>query len=150
MSETTRDDGRTAIVTGGTGVLGSAIVRAFLEDGARGSVPFRRPGELDSLRKTLSGADSERLSGVQVDLTDEAVNTAGGFAGGSPIHETPWSVWQHQLDGNLKTAVIASRAVVPAMRRRGRGTIVNVSSRPAEQSGKNLEPMRHRNARSSR
>ena len=156
MSAATHDPGRTAIVTGGTGALGAAIVRAFLADGVRVSVPFRRPGELDAIRETLSAGGTERLSGAQLDLTDEAavaayaagvdasggidvlVNTAGGFAGGSPVHETAWSVWQQQLDGNLKTAVIASRAVIPAMLRRGGGAIVNVSSRPAKQSGKNV------------
>lgn len=38
--------GRSAIVTGGTGGLGSAVVKTLLEAGARVAVPFRRAGEL--------------------------------------------------------------------------------------------------------
>ena len=69
---------------------------------------------------------------------DILVNAAGAFTGGKPVHETPWDVWQQQLDTNLKTAVLASRAVVPAMIRGGGGAIVNVSSRPAEGSGQGV------------
>jgi len=149
--------GRSAIVTGGTGALGSAIVRLFLLEGARVAVPFRKEGELDRLRREIGDGASDALSGARVDLTDEGavgawtasvaedrsgldilVNAAGGFAGGRPAHETPWSVWEQQLDGNLKSAVVASRAAVPWMLRRGGGAIVNVSSRPAEGSGENL------------
>jgi NAD(P)-dependent dehydrogenase (short-subunit alcohol dehydrogenase family) len=148
--------GKSAIVTGGTGALGGAVVRALLEAGARVAVPFRKAGELDALREAAAGRDAA-LSGAMVDLTDEAavaacfegfardqggldilVNAAGGFGGGRPAHETPWSVWQQQLDRNLKTAVIASRAAAIRMLERGGGAIVNVSSRPATQSGKNL------------
>jgi NAD(P)-dependent dehydrogenase (short-subunit alcohol dehydrogenase family) len=149
--------GKTAIVTGGTGALGAAVVRAFLAEGARVAVPFRKEGELERLRAGLAAEHAEALSGTLLDLTDEVaveafaasvaedrqgldilVNAAGTFAGGKPVHETPWSVWQQQLDVNLKTAVLASRAAVPWMLRRGAGAIVNVSSRPAERSGENV------------
>src|ERR1700674_2536616 len=142
--------GKTAIVTGGAGALGSAIVRAFLEEGARVAVPFRKAGELDALRGELPAEAATALSGAMLDLADETavlafaetvaedrsgldilINSAGAFAGGNPVHETPWSVWQGQLDANLKTAVLASRAAVPQMLRRGGGTIVNVCRRPA-------------------
>jgi NAD(P)-dependent dehydrogenase (short-subunit alcohol dehydrogenase family) len=149
--------GKTAIVTGGAGELGGAVVKAFLSEGARVAVPFRRPGELDRLRERLSLDSEAPLSGAVVDLTDETaingfaqsvaedrggldilVNAAGGFGGGKPVHETPWSLWQEQLDVNLKTAVLASRAAVPHMLRRGAGAIINVSSRPATQDGRNI------------
>lgn len=149
--------GKSAIVTGGAGALGSAVVKVFLEAGARVSIPFRAPGELDRLRERLRLESEAPLSGARVDLTDETavlnyaesvaedrggldilVNAAGGFTGGSPVHETDWRVWQEQLDINLKTAVIASRAAVPHMIRRGSGSIVNVSSRPATQSGASI------------
>ncbi len=44
-----RLSGKTAVVTGGVGALGGAVVKALLEAGARVSVPFRKPGELGSL-----------------------------------------------------------------------------------------------------
>jgi NAD(P)-dependent dehydrogenase (short-subunit alcohol dehydrogenase family) len=150
-------DGRSAVVTGGTGALGSAVVRALLDAGARVSVPFRAEGDLERLRAAVGLAADAPLSGARLDLTDETavldffqtvaedrggldilVNTAGGFAGGKPALETPWSVWQEQLDLNLKTAVIASRGAAREMVKRGAGAIVNVSSRPATQDGKNV------------
>jgi NAD(P)-dependent dehydrogenase (short-subunit alcohol dehydrogenase family) len=69
---------------------------------------------------------------------DVLVNAAGGFGGGQPAHESAWSLWQQQLDVNLKTAVLASRGAAREMVKRGRGAIVNVSSRPAIQDGKNV------------
>jgi NAD(P)-dependent dehydrogenase (short-subunit alcohol dehydrogenase family) len=149
--------GKSALVTGGTGALGSAIVRTLLEAGARVSVPFRRAGELERLRQEAGIEPGPSLSGAAVDLTDETaamdfaesvaedrggldilVSAAGGFAGGRPAHETPWEVWQQQLDTNLKTAVIASRAAVAQMLKHGGGSIVFVSSRPATQSGEHI------------
>jgi NAD(P)-dependent dehydrogenase (short-subunit alcohol dehydrogenase family) len=149
--------GKTAIVTGGAGELGSAVVKALLLQGARVAVPTRRAGELERLRERLAIDADAPLSGAVVDLTDETaitgfaqsvaedrggldilVNAAGGFGGGKPVHETPWSLWQEQLDINLKTAVLASQAAVPHMLQGGGGSIVNVSSRPATQDGKNL------------
>lgn len=149
--------GKVAIVTGGTGALGGAVVRALLEAGARVEAPFRKAGELDRLRETAAIEPKAPLGGAMLDLTDEAavldyfqavakdrgrldilVNAAGGFGGGKPAYETPWSLWQQQLDLNLKTAVIASRAAAIQMAQQGDGAIVNVSSRPAAQDGKNL------------
>jgi NAD(P)-dependent dehydrogenase (short-subunit alcohol dehydrogenase family) len=149
--------GKTAVVTGGTGALGGAVVKILLEEGARVAVPFRKPGELESLRRSAGLDPKAPLSGCRLDLTDEAavlaefgrvakesggfdilVNAAGGFAGGKPAHETAWSVWQQQLNLNLKTTVLSSRAAAIQMLERGGGAIVNVSSRPATEDGKNL------------
>ncbi len=149
--------GKTAVVTGGAGVLGSEVVRELLAAGARVAVPVRRAGEIERLRERARVESEAPLSGAIVDLTDETavadfcesvagergglhilVNAAGGFAGGRPVHETAWSVWQEQLDVNLKTAVLVSRAAVPQMLRRGGGAIVNVSSRPAVQAAPGL------------
>jgi NAD(P)-dependent dehydrogenase (short-subunit alcohol dehydrogenase family) len=147
--------GKVAIVTGGTGVLGAAVVRALAEAGARLELPHRRAGELEPLRTGLPPGTA--MGGALVDLTDEAaltgyyrrvaeahggvdilVNVAGGFAGGKPVHESGWAVWQQQLDINLKTAVISCAAAVPHMIARGGGAIVNVGSRAATQPSANM------------
>ncbi len=149
--------GKVAIVTGGTGALGGAVVEALLSAGAAVAVPYRHAGELEALRERLGRASNAALSGAQVDLTDEQgvrayydqvaataggldilVNVAGGFDGGKPVHETDWVVWQQQLDINLKTAVISCAAAAPHMISRGGGAIVNVSTRTATQAGANL------------
>ena len=147
-------EGKSAIVTGGTGVLGAAVVQTFLSAGARVAVPHRTPEDLDALREAAGAGRESKLAGAVVDLTDEAsvadyyarvakdgldilVNVAGGYAGGTPAHETAWSVWQSQLDINLKTAVLSSRAAVAHLLERGGGSIVNVASRAAAENGKN-------------
>src|SRR5262245_59782492 len=149
-------DGKIAIVTGATAPLTAAVVTAFLEAGAVVVTIYRREGDLAKLRERAGIAPDARLSGVALDLTDEQavdraytavaqehggidilVNVAGGFGGGSPVHETSWSLWQQQLDLNLKTAVLSCKAAIPHMLVRG-GAIVNVGTRTATQPGKNL------------
>src|SRR3954469_11014602 len=110
-------DGKTAIVTGGAGALGAAVVTTLLDAGATLAVPYHLAGDLDALRERAGISSEAGLSGALLDLTDEEavaryyaavagqsgsidalVNIAGGFAGGSPVHETPWSLWQQQID----------------------------------------------------
>jgi NAD(P)-dependent dehydrogenase (short-subunit alcohol dehydrogenase family) len=149
-------DGKIAIVTGATGGLTAAVVSAFLGAGATVVTTYRREGDLDTLRGRAGVAAGARLSGVALDLTDEPavarayaaiaeqhggidilVNVAGGFGGGTPVQETAWSLWQQQLDLNLKTAVLSCKAALPHMHGRD-GAIVNVGTRTATQAGKNL------------
>jgi NAD(P)-dependent dehydrogenase (short-subunit alcohol dehydrogenase family) len=149
--------GKVAIVTGGAGGLGAAVVKALLDSGAAVVVPHRLAGELDALRQRLGLDPAAPLHGHPLDLTDEQavaaayqqhaadlggldmlVNVAGGFDGGTPVHETSWAVWQQQLDLNLKTAVLSSAAAAPLLIARGGGAIVNVSSRTATQPGAGL------------
>lgn len=145
-------DGTVAIVTGGAGALGAAVVQELLGAGATVFVPFINTGSLDRLRQ--QAGTGAKLDGASLDLTDETlvtqcytgvaaqyggidilVNIAGGFAGGMTIEEMPWSVWQSQLDLNLKTAVLSCKAVVPHLLARGAGAIVNVGTRTVTQSG---------------
>jgi NAD(P)-dependent dehydrogenase (short-subunit alcohol dehydrogenase family) len=149
-------DDKVAIVTGGTGALGGAVVALLLQAGARVVAPYRKEGELEQLRQHAGIAADAKLSGMVLDLTDDdavarayseaanthggidiLVNIAGGFGGGSPVHQTPWSLWQAQLDLNLKTTVLSCMAAVPHMLGRG-GAIVNVGTRTAAQPGANL------------
>src|SRR5689334_20187239 len=102
-------DGKVAIVTGGAGALGAAVVLAMLEAGMAVVVPHHAAGELDTLRERMRIPAGAKLEGTALDLTDEQavasyytavaerhggidvlVNIAGGFGGGAPVHETPW------------------------------------------------------------
>ncbi len=144
--------GKVAIVTGGTGSLGVAVVERLQTAGATVIIPYVHQDAFQRLAERLPA-----VIGIQLDLTDEPatrsayttiandhggidilVNAAGGFAGGEPVHQTSWGLWQSQIDINLKTAVISCAAAIPHLIARGGGAIVNVSSRTATQSGANL------------
>ena len=140
--------GRIAIVTGGAGALGQSVVLRFLKDGATVAVPWLVPEEWASLQGRVDKGQLGRLHGARVDVVtdqgalaafvadvlarykglDVLVNTVGGFAGGD-LASTSLAEWRRMIDLNLTSAVIACRAVLPAMRAARRGRIVNVSSR---------------------
>lgn len=135
---------RTVVVTGGTGALGRALVDAFLEAGDRLVVPWLVEDERRTLAAERAAAlEGDRLVLVEADVADDdgaaavataagdaevLVNAAGGFAGGAPVHETDLDVWDRMYRTNLRTAAAASRALVPGMRRLGRGAVVSVSA----------------------
>lgn len=147
-------DGLIAVITGGTGGLGRAVVDVFLDEGARVFVPSRGGASLEALKSAY--AKNDRLVAERAELTTEdgaaawfrsvahgvggvdlLVNCAGGWAGGSSVVETPWSVWDQMLRANLETAVLACRAAIPLMVARKGGAVVNVSSRAATQPSAN-------------
>jgi 3-oxoacyl-[acyl-carrier protein] reductase len=120
---TDRLAGKVAVVTGTTHGIGTAIVAALRADGA-----------------TVHGVDKD-----QADLTDAAavgaffgaigpvdvlVNNAGGVCGqvGHPLEQVPDDDWHAVVAANLTTAFHCTRAVVPAMKDRGWGRIVNIAS----------------------
>ena len=142
---------RVVIVTGAAGSLGNAVARAFRAAGARLVLVDRDLDRLTSLFQDLAGSDGCCLA-APVDLTDEVavkamvdetlnrfgridvlVNVAGGYRGGTLVHETPLATWDFLLSLNARTVYIASSAVIPAMLRQGSGKIVNVAARAALQ-----------------
>jgi NAD(P)-dependent dehydrogenase (short-subunit alcohol dehydrogenase family) len=136
---------RVAVVTGGTGALGSDVVLELANAGARVAVPYRRKNEWEVIQQRAGDARA-RLYGAELDLTQgDAVRkfaegvvsrwgrldllfaVAGGFAAGRS-YETDESVWDQMISTNLGALVAVLRAVVPAMIRQNFGRIVTVSS----------------------
>ena len=131
---------RHVVVTGGTGALGIAVVGALLEAGATCHVPYRSQAEADH----FPHRGNARVKLVALgDLSDEAavsrfyegltlwasIHIAGSFAF-APIGETGKSVLMGQLESNLVSTYLCSRAAVAAFARTGGGgRIVNVASR---------------------
>ena len=130
-----------AIVSGGSGGLGSSVTRAMLEDGWRVVVPYIVESELERLDR------HERLVTVSADLFDEAdaarvvsaageplralVNLVGGFAAGGRVHETPVEEFERQLQLNLRPTYLLCHAALPRLIDAGGGAIVCVSTRAA-------------------
>lgn len=146
---TGRFTGKTVLIAGGTGGLGRAVSIAFLQESAKVAVTYRSPEEFTAL-KTQAGSQSSSLEGYPLDVTNESavcefaagivtkhgridvlVNAVGAYAGGTSLWETDPKVFEQMLALNLRSGFVLCRAVVPAMLKRGTGTIVNVASRAA-------------------
>ncbi len=144
------DTPRVTLITGGTGALGTAVTRAFLEQGSAVVATYRAEPEAERLRAALGSTG--RLVLHQADVTSTAevaslvertlarhgridylINLVGGWAGGTPVWETGDAEWEHMLAVNLRSTFVCCRAVLPHMLERGFGRIVNVASRTALQ-----------------
>src|SRR5262245_20630891 len=133
---------RHVVVTGGTGALGTAVVGALLAAGAICHVPYR--SEDEAQRFPHRGHKNVTLANLG-DLSDEplveayyggipklwaSIHIAGGFAF-APIENTDKALLMGQIESNLVSAYLCSRAAVSAMRQAGGGRIVNIAARPA-------------------
>jgi NAD(P)-dependent dehydrogenase (short-subunit alcohol dehydrogenase family) len=137
--------GRTALVTGGTGGLGSAVTVRLLEAGWRVIVPWIVEAELSRLpthprlelveADLFDAGDVARVVEVAASLPDAPLtavaNLVGGFAMGSRVHETPVDDFEHLLRLNLRPTYLATSAALPHLIDAGGGSIVAVSARAA-------------------
>lgn len=137
---------RSVIVTGGTGALGAAVVKAFLAAGDRVVVPWIVAGERERAAAAEGAAlAAGRLVLLEADVADESgasavaraagepavlVNGVGGFAAGA-VHEAPLDDLDRLWRMNVRSLVAMSRAVLPGMLARRAGVILNVASRAA-------------------
>jgi NAD(P)-dependent dehydrogenase (short-subunit alcohol dehydrogenase family) len=131
------------LVAGGTGALGSAVVRELLDAGYDCTVTWIVEKELERARSELG----DRAAFVRADLidpeggADEAVaavddleavvDLVGGFASGPLVHETTWVDFERLLRLNLAPAFNLARAAMPRFLERGGGAFVAVSARTA-------------------
>jgi NAD(P)-dependent dehydrogenase (short-subunit alcohol dehydrogenase family) len=133
---------RTAVVTGGASGIGLATVRRFAQEGADVVVV-----DMDDDRGAAA-ADEVGGTYVHCDVTDaeqveamvaHAVETYGGVdvafnnAGISPpdddsILDTGLEAWRRVQEVNLTSVYLCCKAVIPVMRERGRGSIINTAS----------------------
>jgi NAD(P)-dependent dehydrogenase (short-subunit alcohol dehydrogenase family) len=137
------------LITGAKGGLGSHVTRAFLGAGAMVVGTSRAIADSDfaGLRFTAIPADltdaqaARKLAdGVigRFQKIDALIHVMGGFAGGKSIAETDDSTWDKMMSLNLKSGVNILRAVIPHMRRAGRGRIVAIGSRQAAEPAAKL------------
>ena len=136
---------RTVIVTGAAHGLGRAMAQAFV---ARGAQVLALDVNAEGLAETVRLCGSA-CAAVSVDVGDRPavqaavagieaqrggidilVNNAGGVRGqaGRPIEQITAQDWQTILDVNLSGSFFMAQAVAPAMKRQGKGRIINISS----------------------
>jgi 2-hydroxycyclohexanecarboxyl-CoA dehydrogenase len=147
MGSALRLAGKSAVITGGGAGIGAATARLFCQEGAAGLLVDLSADALaaaqDALRQAFpqarvltavaNVADEGQMAGAidtavrQHGSLDILVNNAAMRHHG-PVSEASTAQWQAVVDVNLLGTVNGCRAALPALRRSGRGSIVNVSS----------------------
>ena len=133
--------GKVAVITGGSGGIGRAMAKAFLDEGARAIML----ADLDPAA-TATAARELGCDGMGCDVTDESQIVAlvqrtlerygqidlfcsnAGAGGEGVLIDAANEVWQKQWELHVMAHVYAARAVLPAMIERGEGYLLNTAS----------------------
>jgi 3-oxoacyl-[acyl-carrier protein] reductase len=148
-----RMDGRNAIVTGGSKGLGKAIATEFSRSGANVAIVSRGQEALDVAKAEITEVSEGKIITVAADIRqadecaravaeaeaalggiDVLVNNAGTSQRG-PFLEVSDELWQDDLDLKLFASIRLSRLVIPGMRERRWGRIINVLNVGAKMPG---------------
>lgn len=133
--------GKHALVTGGSMGIGESIVRVFAAEGARVLSVARHAEPGTSLAEALGDAVDFR----QLDITDDAgwaklaadyaddpfdvlVNNGGGLQFAKRLGDLDPAEWRRELEVNLTGPFLGIHYLLPSLRARGGGSIINVAS----------------------
>ena len=138
-------EGRVALVTGVShdGQVGQVVGKALAEHGTALAICARTQTNVEARAEELRQAGA-RVLALATSLTDESqvhqlmertlreykridilVNLAGGLTRYKPAVEFSMDDWNHELNNNLLSAFLTSRAIFPHMREAGGGAIIN-------------------------
>lgn len=137
---------RIALVAGASSGIGYAVARELAAEGCRVAVCARRPEALEQAARAIEHSTGAQVVGIPCDLTapaeidsltarvidrlgqiDILINNAGGPRPGT-FEELDADSWEEAFRLNLRSAVLLCRQVVPGMKARRWGRIVNLAS----------------------
>ena len=142
---------KTALITGATSGIGKATAELFATQGFRLIVCGRRSAVLDKLKDELSKQtevislvfDQREFNQIETTLNslpgewkniDVLVNNAGNAHGLDTLENGSIEDWDAMIDGNVKGIFYVSKLIIPGMKQRKSGHIVNISSVAARQT----------------
>jgi short-subunit dehydrogenase len=147
----TAEQKRRALITGASSGIGKATALAFAKAGIDVALVSRSLDKLEALREALkpTGVEAktyaldlgqisqvkEKIQAIALDFgdIDILVNNAGiGYT--ANLSETPLEGWQQVIDLNLTSVFQCIAGILPLMRDRGRGTIINIASIAGKQA----------------
>ena len=148
MSSGNRLEGKTAIVTGGASGIGEATSRLFVDQGARVVIADIDDGRGNALEAELNQNGEVAMyrkfdvtqEGRWIEVVDEmmlkwgrldiVVNNAGmsGAKGRATVEDTIVENWDTVFAVNSTAVMLGTKTAIPAMRKNGGGSVVNVSS----------------------
>lgn len=130
--------GQRALITGATSGIGKACALALDALGVKLVLTGRSREKLDAVateltsEATLITLDVRDRAAVEANLSsleiDILINNAGLALGLEPIDAGSLEQWEEMIDANIKGLLAVSRAVIPAMRARNHGHIINLGS----------------------
>ena len=144
-----RVDGKVAVVSGGTGAIGSRLALALARTGARVAILGRSAEQATDLQREIESLGSEALllsanvtkqadvnaaidqAAAKFGRLDVVVNAVGGGAGTAlyPAEEYPEQEWDRIMDLNLRSDLLVTQAAVRAMIKAGNGgRVLHISS----------------------
>jgi 3-oxoacyl-[acyl-carrier protein] reductase len=147
-------DGEVAWVTGSSTGIGRAVAMGLAEQGCRVVVHYNRSE--DEAREVVeeissSGGEATLVGGDVADAgkvmkivgeiedsygrLDILVNNAGSLVERRTLEEMSEDLWERVMDVNLKSVYLCSQAVLPMMKRQGKGRIINMTSVAARNGG---------------
>jgi NAD(P)-dependent dehydrogenase (short-subunit alcohol dehydrogenase family) len=133
---------KVVIITGGAGAIGSAIARRLVGDGAKvviadvqdGSAlvnELGQAGDIAFVKADVTSEDDTRRVAAEAERRygriDVLINNAGLYTG-KPFEEITLDDWRERMRVNLEGPFLCIKAVLPAMKRQGRGKIINIGS----------------------
>jgi 3-oxoacyl-[acyl-carrier protein] reductase len=146
-------DGKVALVTGGCSGIGLAIAELFAREGASVGILDLDADRARTTAERLGREHGARAAGAAADVADEAAAKAGiaaivkalgevdilvnnaGMDTTSRVEDMPTEMFDRMIAVHLRGTFLCTREVLPAMRRKGWGRIINLSSQLAHKGG---------------